>query len=56
MDHQYIFFYFFETQKKVFQYLLKSLPYDSWITQNGFWYKEIDKGGQKSDKKRPKCL
>jgi hypothetical protein len=40
MDRQY----FFETQKKLSQYLIKSLPYNSWIPQNGFWYKETDKG------------
>ena len=51
-----IFFLFSETQWKVSQYLIKSLPYDPETTQNGFWYKETDKKGQKSDKKRPKIL
>jgi hypothetical protein len=36
------------------QYLIKSLPFNSETTQNGFWYKEIDKRGQKGDKKEAK--
>ena len=53
----YLFlFLFFETPWKMSQYLIKSLPYNSWTTQNGFWYKEIDKRAQKSDKKSPKSL
>ena len=57
MDRHYIFlFLFFETHWKMSQYLIKSLPYNSWITLNGFWYKETDKGAQKSDKNKPKSL
>jgi hypothetical protein len=63
VDFRFFFFFFLWTvnifskiKKKMSQYLIKSLPYNSWITLNGFWYKETDKGGQKSDKKRPKSL
>ena len=52
----FIFFYFFETQWKVSQYLVESLPHNSGTTQNGFWYKETDKRAQNGDKKRSKTL
>ena len=57
MDRPYVyFFYFLKLNEKMSQDLIKSFQYNSRTTQNGFWYKETDKRGQKGDKKRPKSL